>query len=90
MLALIPGWKLQEWKTFEELDPPHEERMEYGLAHIVQAMLRDGRPLREFLLSFGDYVKPAPVQQSVAYQEMIIDSWCTINNAIVERKGGTR
>ena len=90
MLESIPGSLFEEWKTFYELEPDGAERNDWGLAHIVQALARNGKPLREFTLPFGDSVPPPKEAQSLAYQEMLIDAWCEVNNAIANKKGGTR
>lgn len=90
MLAAMPTDLLEEWRIFDELDPPLSDRMDWGLAHIVQVLVRNQRPLREFMLPFGDTPKDATVVQSLEYQEMLINAWCAVNNAIVEKKGGTK
>lgn len=86
MLRSIAGWKLQEWQEFEELDPPLSERLDWGLAHIVQVIVRNGKPLSEFMLPFGDYPGRTPVQQPVEYQEMLIDAWIQGSNAALRKR----
>lgn len=88
------GWeRLQEWKAFSELEPFGEERADFRSAQVTQALwniARDqkahpkGWPLEEFLLKFGDYPRPEPVVQTLAYQEMVIDAWCGVQNILVE------
>ncbi len=79
--------QLVEWKTFYELEPDGDERNDWGLAHIVQVLARDGRQLKHFALPFGDTPVIEPVKQPLAYQEMLIDAWCSTNNTIVNKKG---
>lgn len=82
MLTSIPAWKLEEWRIFEELDPDAQYRADFNAAHIVQALMRDGKQLREFLLPFGDSQVEKKVPQTIAYQERLIDAWCFISNAL--------
>lgn len=84
MLASISSGKFEEWKVFEALDPDQTARMDWGLAHIVQALMRNGKQLQEFMLPFGDSPRSEPVVQTIEYQEMLIDAWIGINNAIVK------
>jgi len=90
MLASIPGWKFTEWKLFDELEPDLAYRLDWGLAHVVQALMRNGKRLEEFMLPFGDSTHGGIVPQSLQYQEMIIDAWVQTNNAIVKQKEGAR
>ena len=86
MLASIPAWKLHEWQIFYELEPDGDERNEWGLAHIVQAIAQSDKPLSKFILPFGDSgVTSPPVQQTVEYQEMVIDAWVLGSNAIMKQ-----
>lgn len=89
MIARMPSTLLREWALYDELDPIGHERNSYLFASIVQALFniaRDrerhpkGFPLSDFVQYFGDMPMPAPVVQSVEYQEMLIDSWCFVNN----------
>jgi hypothetical protein len=49
----------------------------------VQAILRHtGKPLIDFMLPFGDFPKAQPVTQSVEYQEMVLDAWIKVSNAM--------
>jgi len=62
-------------------------RSEYGLARIIQTLLRSDKPLSDFLLPFGDrLVIRAPVQQSIEQQERMIDSWISGSNAIMRER----
>lgn len=87
MLASIPAWKFEEWKVFEQLDPDLVHHLDWGLAHIVQVLMRDGKMLKEFMLRFGDDAGFAPVKQSLKTQEMAIDAWISGSNAILKQKG---
>jgi len=97
MLRQIPAWKFKEWKVFDELDPFPEMRADWNAAHVVQYLWRlardsrypNGRPLRDFLLTFGDTPNPdqQPQGQSVEYQEMLIDGWILTSNAVLQAKG---
>lgn len=75
-----------EWKAFYELEPDDQERTDYGLAHIVQVLIRNGKPLNDFMLPFGDREGPAPVQQSIEYQEKLIEAWIIGSNAALAGK----
>jgi len=81
MLRSIPAWKFEEWKVFEELDPDLSYRLDWGLAHIVQVIMRDGKLLRDFILPFGDAPASVPLKQSLKTQEMAIDAWISGSNA---------
>ncbi len=86
----VLGWRFQEWKAFYELDPDDGERNSWGLAHVVQAIVRNGKPLSDFMLPFGDVprvVEVAP-KQPLAFQEMLIDGWCHVANLIDQVKKG--
>lgn len=90
MLASMTTEQLEEWKIFDELDPPQSERLDWGLAHIVQVLMRDGKPLKEFMLAFGDepsWRQPVVEQQTADYIEHQIDAWCQVTNAILTKKG---
>jgi hypothetical protein len=77
-----------EWKAFSDLEPFPDERADFNAAHIVQAVMRDGRILDEFRLPFGDLVLSRPSkQQPIEYQEMLIDAWVSNSNAIFAAKG---
>lgn len=89
MLRSIPAWKLYEWKEFEKLEPDLTYHLDWGLAHIVQALMRDGKVLKEFMLPFGDTPGAEPVKQTVEQQERAIDAWCSGHNAIMREKGLT-
>lgn len=86
MLATIPAWRLVEWRTFEELDPPQSVRQDNGFAHIIKTLRRSPKPLKDFLLLFGDD-KESSVPQSLKYQEMLIDSWIGASNQVLKKKG---
>jgi len=86
MLREIPGWKFREWKYFLELDPSAEYRADWNTAHIVQAVMRDGKPLQDFRLKFGD--APAKVQrQTIEHQQRLIDGWIAGHNMVLAAKG---
>lgn len=95
MLRTIPGWKFREWKQFNKLEPFPDKRADLNAAHIVQFLWAlsgdkrypNGRPLSDFVLSFGDMPPTEPVRQSVEYQEMVIDGWVLTNNATAKAKG---
>ena len=82
MCRRIPSWKFREWKFFEELEPFPAQRADWNTAYIVQAFMRDGKQLSEFMLPFGDYVTAPAVIQPIAYQEMVIDAWIGLTNAV--------
>lgn len=86
MLRQIPAWKFFEWKAFYDLEPDEGYRMDWGLAHIVQAIFRDGKPLRDFFLPFGDRPRAVPTIQSVAQQEKLLNAWIFVNNAQQQQK----
>ena len=88
MLASIPAWKFTEWKIFEDLDPDLPYRVDWGLAHVVQAIMRNGKQLKEFMLPFGDSDAAGIIPQTIEYQEMVIDAWVKTNNTIVKRREG--
>lgn len=90
MLANTSRELLEEWKIFEELDPDLDDRLDWGLAHVVQAIMRDGKQLREFMLPLGDYPKDAVVPQTIQYQEMLLDQWISSSNAIFQAKAARR
>lgn len=74
---------------FEELEPFPDERADWNAAHIVQALMRTGKQLREFMLPFGDYDSVSiPIAQPVEFQERVIDDWIFVNNAIFAAKAG--
>jgi hypothetical protein len=54
-----------------------------------QKQYPNGRPLSDFMLPFGDArcVLIPPVMQTVAYQEMVIDSWIFGSNSVLAAKG---
>lgn len=83
----IPLRLRNEWKAFYDLEPDEGERTDWGLAHIVQVLVGGGKPLRDFMLPFGDTPGPVVVPQPVAYQEMLIDAWIQGSNAILKKKG---
>lgn len=85
-MSSIPQALLEEWRIFEELDPDLDERLDWGLAHIVQNIARNGKPLSDFMLPFGDYVKPSTIVQPVAYQEMLLDAWIHGSNEVFKAK----
>lgn len=74
-----------EWKMFYELDPDEGERNDWGLAHVVQVLVKNGKPLSDFRLPFGDLPTIRRVQ-SVTEQERIIDAWIIGSNAIFKEK----
>jgi len=93
MLRGITWETFLEWQAFESLEPFETERQDYRIAHVVHALWTiaraqigntEERPIADFLLNFGD-LKIAradlTVKQTVEYQEMLIDSWCFLNNA---------
>lgn len=87
-LAAIPQALLNEWRAFDELEPDGQVRTDWGLAHVVQAIMRNGKSLDEFMLPFGDFPKPQPVVQTIEYQTMVIDAWIFGSNALHSRKKG--
>lgn len=86
MLASMPGWKFREWQIYEELELFPAERADWNAAHIVQWLARNGKPLKEFKLPFGDEVPAATPQQTLEYQESLIIAWCAGANLIAENK----
>ncbi len=86
MLASISSEKFYEWKAFYDLEPDGDDRNDWGLAHIVQAIIRDGKPLQEFMIPFGDTPAPEPVKQSLEFQQRAIDSWISGSNKIFEER----
>lgn len=78
-----------EWRAFETLEPFAEERADYNMAHVVQALARDGKPLKDFLIPFGDTVI-MPTRQTVAYQEQVLDAWFAGSNEILRPKGARK
>jgi len=89
MLASMSTEQLEEWRIFDELDPPQAERMDWGLAHIVQVLMRDGKPLKEFMLAFGDApsARTSLVRQTAEFIEHHIDAWCQVSSVILAKKG---
>ncbi len=84
MLASIPAHILREWQIFYDLDPDRGERNDWGLAHIVQALVRGSKSLDHFMLPFGDSeINIAP--QPLEYQQMVIDAWVKISNATMKK-----
>lgn len=86
MLRSITWKKFLEWRAFEDLEPFAEDRADWHHAHIVQAIIRDGKPLRDFMLNLGDYQVSQPVAQPLAYQERLIDTWVTLTNEVYKAK----
>jgi hypothetical protein len=86
MLREIPGWKLKEWRYFLEKDPSAEYRADWNTAHIVQALMRDGKQLHTFRLKFGDNQTGAVQTQSLEHQERLINGWCETHNMILAAK----
>lgn len=87
MLGEISSTDFLEWKIYEELEPFAAERADYHAAHIVQAITRMDKPLRDFLLPFGDAVyatQAQVIQQSVEQQEFLLKSWIWGSNAVFE------
>lgn len=88
MLASMPAWRLEEWKVFYELEPDGDARNEWGFAHIVQSIMRDGKtPLSDYKIPFGD----APDlkkerRQSIEYQTRMITSWISTSNALFKQE----
>lgn len=81
MLSEIPYEKFQEWREYERLEMFPDEQNDWNFAHVVQTLARDDRPLREFLLPFGD--RPSQkVKQSLEMQERMLDAWISGSNAI--------
>jgi hypothetical protein len=69
-----------EWRVFFELDPPEEDRTEYGLARIVQVLVRSDKPLVDMLLPFGDRPRRT-VAQTLQDAERKLDAWIIGSNA---------
>lgn len=97
MLEEISWEQFREWQAFFHLDPPAEDKMAPLAASIVQALwniARDpekhpnGWPLSDFLVRFGDDIPPVveKPQQTVDYQEHVIDAWITVHNLVTEDK----
>lgn len=84
---------LLEWQEYDDREPFGEERADVRSAQIVQAIYAlagKNYPLADVLLYFGDAERPKPVEQpkqTLEYQEMLIDAWCSTQNAIVARQG---
>jgi hypothetical protein len=71
MLEQISYEQFLEWRAFDELDPFGEERMDYRIADVVATLVnihrphnRSPYPLSQFLMLFGDAVRPTQQQQS--------------------------
>ena len=62
-------------------------RADWNAAHVVQAIMRDGKPLNDFMLRFGDDQRTATRAQSVEYQESLLNGWIEGNNLIMAAKG---
>lgn len=79
---------LQEWKLFYDLEPDGDSRNEWGFAHVVQSIMRDGKtPLSDYKILFGDAEEVArEIRQSVEYQTRMIDSWISTSNALFKGK----
>ncbi len=88
MLRSMTSSQLQEWKLFYELEPDGAERNEWGFAHVVQAIMRDGRTsIADYMLPFGDAIDIVKERrQSVEYQQRMIDSWISTSNALFTGK----
>lgn len=84
MLASMSGVQLEKWRLFYELDPDDGERNDWGLAHVVQAIIGNGKTLDHFALPFGDTPEKVQPVQSLAQQELLLDSWIITNNLIEE------
>lgn len=83
------GWKkFREWQVYEMLEPFEDTRGDYRAAHIVQTLLRGGdRPLKNFLLEFGDSIgTQRSQQQSVKDQERMLDAWVIGSNAVLKKQ----
>lgn len=83
----MTGSQLLEWQVFTELEPEPGVRADYHNAHVVQAVVRNGKPLKDFMLHFGDEVPTPAPEQDLAYQERIIDGWIFTHNALLAKKG---
>ena len=90
MLRLMTSSQFQEWKLFYELEPDGDERNEWGFAHVVQSIMRDGKTaLADYILPFGDAIDVKKERrQSLEYQERMIDSWISTSNALFAGKQG--
>ncbi len=84
MLASLPAHKLREWQIFYDLEPDGDERNDWGLAHIVQALVHGDKSLDHFMLPFGDF-QTIIVPQPLEYQQMVIDAWVQISNATMKK-----
>jgi hypothetical protein len=93
MLREITWQQLEEWKTFQELEPFDTERADYHSAQVVQALWNihrdmktnpNGWPIENFLLTFGDTPRPV-IAQSLETQELLIDSWIAGSNAVLAK-----
>lgn len=87
-LENIPQAKLTEWKAFYELDPDLSYRLDWGIAHIVQAIMRNGKELQSFMLPIGDF-EPIHIEaptQSMELQERLIDAWIFGSNAVIQEQ----
>jgi len=87
MLRQIPWKKFLEWRVFETLEPFEAERSDWQTARVVQAVIHNGKPLKDFFLALGDHPGFHYEQQSLKTQELILDSWIEANNAIFAAKG---
>lgn len=83
----MTGSQLLEWQVFTDLDPEPGVRADYANAHVVQALIRNGKPLQDFMLRYGDEVPTSAPAQDLAFQEMIIDGWISAHNASFAKKG---
>jgi len=91
MLREMSSSLISEWQVYDELDPFGEERDDYRFASIPLGVRREikGGTMRllDFMVPFGDsVVAQSRVQQSVEYQERVIEAWITGSNAIFAAK----
>lgn len=97
MLASMTTTQFNEWRVYDELEPFGEERMDWRIASVCQALWNIARdtvkhprpwPVSDFLLAFGDTPMPevVVVVQPLNHQERLIDTWVITHNLALEAK----
>lgn len=82
MLSCITFDQFLDWLEFEDKEMWPDRRMDWGVAHIVQAIINPERPLASFMLPFGDSRdKTEAPKQTVEFQTRVIDTWIRTSNA---------
>lgn len=86
MLSEISWGQFREWQTYAELEILPNDRLDWNFAHVVQAVMRDGKELQEFRLSFGDMPNVRAREQTIPFMEHQIDAWIFGSNAVLLAK----